>query len=361
MSLPPVTQHSPHQKQPKRWYVAPLIVVVAWLGMFIVGRVWDGPISIVNNVTIGGIRALIGGVAEESIIPLRDDPEYVMPRKESARLDILILGLRGEADEENGNFLTDTIMILSIDERTHQSSLVSIPRDMYVRITDTVSDKINSAYLRLGEEATKRLFSRITGVYIDHIVAVDFEAFRSIVDALDGVTITLDRPFEENQQWGYSFSLPEGENTLDGEQALYYARSRFSTSDFDRSRRQQQIILAIKNKVSEIGILKNPITAVKLANTLRKNVSSDLNIFDLTTLTRLGRLAGDTDAMKRYVIHSENLLYESLSTGAYLLLPRQNTFSYLKEFMQELPSTTQVPIIDLEPPAPTPDGDENES
>lgn len=354
MDLPPV-HYSQYAKDPKRrWFVAPIIVIAAWLGMFIVGRVWDGPINIVNNFTVGGIRALISGSDEVPLVPLRDDPDYQMPGKESDRLDILLLGIRGESDEENGNYLTDTIMILSIDERTNESSLVSIPRDLSVRITDTVSDKVNSAYLRLGQEPTKRLFSRITGVYIDHIVVIDFEAFKGIVDALDGVTITLDQPFEEPEQWGYSFSLPEGQNTLNGEEALYYVRSRYSTSDFDRSRRQQQIILAIKERVSEIGLLRNPITAVKLMNSLRKNVSTDLDIFNLGTLTRLARLAGDSSSARRYVIHSENLLYETLEGGSYRLLPRGGTFEQLKTFMASLPAATRIPVIETTTPSPTP-------
>lgn len=349
MEIPPVN-YSHYAKEPKRrWYVAPLIVVVAWFGMFMVGHVWDGPISVVNNMTVGGIRALIGNSTEVPIIPLRDDPDYQMPEKESDRLDILLMGRRGEEEGNNGNYLTDTIMLLSIDERSNESSLVSIPRDLYIRITDTISDKANSAHLRLGQEATKRLFSRVTGVYIDHIAVVDFEAFRSIVDALDGVTVTLDVPFEEPEQWGYSFSLPEGENTLDGEQALYYVRSRYSTSDFDRSRRQQQVILAIKDRLSEIGLLKNPITAVKIMNSLRNNVSTDLNIFDLGTLNRLARLAGDADRTRRYVIHSENLLYDTLESGSYRLLPRDGTLAHLKNFIRELPAATNVPVINPTP------------
>lgn len=355
MDIPPITRKPVQPKQKRRWFVAPLIVTVSWFGMFLVGHFWDGPISTVNNVTMGGIRALISGSDEPPIIPIRDDPEYKMPKEETDRLDILILGMRGEEEEENGNYLTDTIMILSIDERTHEASLVSIPRDLHVRITDTISDKINSAYLRLGSEPTKRLYSRISGVYIDHLVVVDFQAFAAIVDALDGITITLDQPFEESEQWGYAFSLPAGENMLNGEQALYYVRSRYSTSDFDRSRRQQQVILAIKNRVSELGLFSNPITAVKLANTLRKHVSSDMNIFDLGTIRQLIGIAGDTDQMRRYVLHSENLFYESLSTGSYRLLPRQETFSHLKAFMQTLPSPTSIPVIPRElPPTPTP-------
>jgi hypothetical protein len=88
---------------------------------------------------------------------------------------------------------------------------------------------------------------------------------------------------------------------------------------------------------------------VKLMNSLRKNVSSDLDIFDLGTLRRLARLAGDSSGARRYVIHSENLLYESLESGAYRLYPRGGTFDHLKSFMAELPSRTSIPVINPSP------------
>ena len=92
----------------------------------------------------------------------------------------------------------------------------------------------------------KELVSKITGVYIDKAVILDFFSFEKIIDQVGGIDIVLENPFEEKQQWGYEFSLPAGPNHLDGKNALYYARSRFSSSDFDRSRRQQEVMFALK-------------------------------------------------------------------------------------------------------------------
>lgn len=356
MDIPPVN-YSQYAKPPKRrWFVAPLIVAVAWGGMFLIGRLWDGPVSVVNNITVGGIRALISRpVEEEPLIPLRDDPDYQMPEKERNRLDILILGMRGKDDPENGGYLTDTILLLSVDEETNEASMFSLPRDLYIRITDTVSDKANSAYLRLGMEPTKRLFSRVTGVYIDHAVLVDFQAFSAIVDALDGVTITLEQPFEETQQWGYEFSLPEGENTLTGEEALYYVRSRYSTSDFDRAWRQQQVIVAIKDRVSDIGLFANPIKAFNVVRAVRKHVESDLDILDIGTLTRLARVGSDTHGIRRYVATTENLLYETTEGGIYRLLPRGGSLNHLKAFLTQLPAPARMPVIEPSTPETTND------
>src|SRR3989344_249510 len=210
-----------------------------------------------DNGNLWNKVANIFSTSNEKQITIEDDPDYLMPKEEKNRWDILILGVRGEDDEnaeEAGALLTDTIIILSYDKITGKTSMVSVPRDMYLRIYKTEKDKINSAYeigvLREnGLGFTKKLLSRITGVYIDNAVVIDFSSFKKIIDDLGGIDINLNRPFEEKQQWGYEFSLPVGENHLDGQTALYYVRSSFSSSDFDRALRQPRVIMALKDKV----------------------------------------------------------------------------------------------------------------
>lgn len=110
-----------------------------------------------------------------------------------------------------------------------------------------------------GIDMAEKVISKITGIYIDKTVVFDFSAFKEIVDAVGGIDIYLEKPFKESSQWGYEFSLPAGNNHLNGEQALYYVRSRYSTNDFDRARRQQEVIIAIKNKALTLGFLTNPL------------------------------------------------------------------------------------------------------
>ena len=161
------------------------------------------------------------------------DTNYIMPEKEPNRLDILILGIRGEDAEdaeEAGALLTDTIMVFSHDQLTKKSSLASIPRDLYVKIYNK-KDKINSAYeygLLRGEgtDYAKNLISQITGVYIDNVIVADFSSFEKLIDQLGGIDITLVKSFKEEGQRGYAFELPAGTNHLNGQNALYYVRSR---------------------------------------------------------------------------------------------------------------------------------------
>jgi LCP family protein required for cell wall assembly len=264
-----------------------------------------------------------------------------------------LLGVRGDGDAANGGLLTDTIMLLSLDRSTGRAALVSIPRDLTIRVTDAKTEKINSAYIYNGVGGTKKLFSRILGVGVDNVVIVDFNAFQSVVDALGGITVTLDKPFEESQQWAgeseYVFSLPAGANNLTGEQALYYVRSRYGTSDFDRSRRQQQVMLAIKNKVQGLNLMAEPIKALQLVTTVRKHIETDLDILDLGTIKELMMQGSQLDKIRRYQLTTENLLYEAKINGVYELLPRDNTLNHLKRFFQTVLADEPIFPIPADP------------
>ncbi len=282
------------------------------------------------------------------ILPLLEKKEYITPPKEKDRLDILILGIRGDEEEEPeaGSYLTDTLMVLSVDKNTGETGLISIPRDLYVKMPYlNKKDKINAAYAYSagskdsGLAGVKTLVSQITGVYIDYAVLFDFEAFRGLVDTVGGVDVSLAVPFEESLQWGSSsFYLPAGENHLDGEAALYYARSRFSTSDFDRSRRQQEIIFALKEKMISLGFLANPIKINNTLDTVRQHIRTDIQLWDISDLAKVASAINKAKegGINTFVIHSENLVYETKQNEIYILVPNENTFAGIREKFQAI-------------------------
>ncbi|MCC6934305.1 MAG: LCP family protein [Candidatus Yanofskybacteria bacterium] len=329
-----------------------LLVVILVAGIVFAARhVGNATVSVVNRITHGRDLTANGS---DRITPIEKDQEYAMPDGNKSRLDILVLGIRGRDDIENGGLLTDTIMLFSLDTKTGAATMLSIPRDLMVRITDERTDKINGVYAHYGVGGTKKLFSRVLGTAIDHVVVVDFAAFNTIVDALGGVTVTLDKPFSETTQWGYEFALPAGENTLTGEQALYYVRSRYGTSDFDRSRRQMQVLLAIKTKVAALDLESDPIRAVQLASAVRKHVETDINIFDLGTVRDLLEQQSSLGRIKRYQLTTENLLYETKRNGIYELLPLGDTLSHIKEFVATILSDAPTVWTPTPTPSATP-------
>jgi len=292
------------------------------------------------------------------------------PAPDSDRLNILLLGLRGEGDP-NGGLLTDSIMVLSIKKSTGQIALISIPRDLYVMIPSTSSkEKINYAYA-LGFEkkgaAGALLFSKIavsqaTGLYMNKAISVDHQALKEIVDTLGGVTVTLEKSMMEDQQWTdggdagsspffhiqtrvsttsngiaenqkWVFEVPAGTSTLNGNSTLYFVRARYATSDFDRVRRQQMVLSAMKDKALSLGILANPVKLFQIMDSLGKNVRTDMGMNDFRLLLDMaGGLKTGSIIHKVFDTTPEGLLYAGKSSaGAYILLPQGDNFSKVQE------------------------------
>ena len=270
------------------------------------------------------------------------DPDYVMPVKEKDRVDVLVLSVRGEDEVDSadaGPLLTDSIQIFSYSKTSSAASIVSLPRDLYVMTANDKKEKLNAVYeygyyhSNNSLQFIKNRISQITGVYIDYVIVFDFASFKEIVDTLGGVDITLAKPFTETQQWGYSFSLPAGPNHLDGQTALYYARSRYSSSDFDRSQRQQQIMFAIKDKLVQLDFTSDPVKAFSILNLVRKDVKTDIGLVDAKLFIDISH-AVDLAKIKRSVISTDNLLYESRVDNSYVLLPKGDNFNQIKAFFQ---------------------------
>jgi anionic cell wall polymer biosynthesis LytR-Cps2A-Psr (LCP) family protein len=119
---------------------------------------------------------------------------------------------------------------------------------------------------------------------------------------------------------------------LDGEAALYYVRSRYSTSDFDRARRQQEVISIIKNKALSLGFLSNPVKVTSLLADLKGNIRTDFQVWDIKNLVTLTNSFGTKTPIKNYVITTDNLVYETKTEkGEYILLPKEANYQGIKD------------------------------
>lgn len=262
------------------------------------------------------------------------------------RTNILVLGIRGEKDPDGG-LLSDVNMILSIKKSTGQIAMISIPRDLYVDIPNfNKKERINFAYaygfqkggVAGGIVYAKKVFENVSNVSIDDVVVVNFESFRDIINVLGGVTVNLDKPFKEEKQFAGEtlINLPAGPNTLDGKTALYYVRSRYSTSDFDRMRRQQDVILAIQKKLLSLGVLTNPKKIFGLLDSLGKNVRTTLDSDKITSLISMARSIKTTNVIRRtFNTTPEGLLYE-ITNGAYHLLPVGDNFDKIQQAIKDI-------------------------
>lgn len=207
-------------------------------------------------------------------------------------LNILLIG----TDQVDLDYIgrTDTIMVLALDLANRRAALISLPRDIYLPIPGYGYSRINTAYA-LGEERKQGggiplLASTIEknfGIPIHNYVRIDFSGFKEVVDAVGGVDITVDCPLYDDLFWRFFGvgTLQAGTYHMTGVQALYYARSRKTTSDFDRARRQQQVLMAIRKRALDANLIPR-LPALWLA--LRDAVDTDLEIGRIVDLARLG-------------------------------------------------------------------------
>jgi LCP family protein required for cell wall assembly len=263
-------------------------------------------------------------------------------------INILVLW-RWWGDHDAPN-LTDTIILANINFKTKIISMLSIPRDVYVEFPDGYKDwKINWLYARLmwtnnskkdWINAIKNKVTEITWEKIDYYINIDFEGFKKIIDTIWWVEITIPENFVDNRypdwNWWYrTLVFKEWVWTLDWDNALKYARSRHSTSDFDRSNRQQQIIKAIKDKLNWSYFLTSPWKVKELYEVFINYVDTDL------TLTTMIKLAYNLNWKWEFKIISSNLndscYYWSASCikGWFLYTPSRALFGWMSTLMFE--------------------------
>lgn len=326
--------------------------------------------------------------------------------EENGRINILLLGMRGEG-VAGGGLLADTIIVVSLhpkDEKnpqdTTKASMVSIPRDLYVTVpSGSEKRKINAVYA-LGEERgrgeglkdMRKIVGEIAGIDIPYGVVINFKGFTDLVNALGGITVNLEAPFEESVQFlgleqrcdgikytipsgnyevkrvqrkngtyyanpkryplcyakinpetlecGGNFKLPAGENQLDGEKALCYARARYTSSDFDRAKRQQAVIDAIKTKALSVGTLTDFGKINGLMDSLGNNVLINFETWEMKRLLELYQTNSSASVTHKVLENSEEgLLYAPTETkeAGYILLPRGDNYDRIRALFQSLP------------------------
>lgn len=268
------------------------------------------------------------------------------PNTPEKRINYLILSMRG-ADDPNGGLLTDSIIILSIRPYDNKIALISVPRDLYVSMPGTgKSRKLNEAY-EIGEKKlagnglnyVSSVVSDISGLRINFAATINFKGFSDLIDALGGVELNLEKPFVEAVPFEEgSISLPAGKQTINGQTALLYTRARMSSSDFDRSRRQQEIIKAVYTKAINTGVIFNPYRLDKLLKIVENNVKTNMTVGEIEETIKLLKDI-KSPAIKTKVIDNgpEKLLYSTYNDeGAFILLPTNGNYDKIREDIKNI-------------------------
>ena len=256
-------------------------------------------------------------------------------------INILLLG----SDRRTGRyFRTDIIIILSIHPSARAAALISIPRDLYVYIPGYTMQRVNTAYLfgdylsypGGGPALLKDTILYNFGIQIDNYALIDMSGFQTMVDTLGGVDIhvacsytdwRLKQPDlypEDENNWAL-YTVSTGVVHANGEFALWYARSRKKSSDFDRSRRQQEVLRAIYRKILSLDLLPR---IPELYTNLTSIVDTDLGVGDLIALAPMAFRIDPSRIRSRFVGRDQVRPWTT-PTGGAVQLPRPGAIEAL--------------------------------
>jgi len=273
------------------------------------------------------------------------------------RTNILLLGNGGR--NHPGGLLSDTIIILSINWQNKKMAMVSVPRDLWVQVPNYGYTKINGAYA-YGEQNSKttggggkvssEVISTVLGIPIHYYASLDFDGFEKMIDKVGGVDIYVEKDlydpyFPADNMVDYApLTIKTGLQHMNGELALKYARSRKTTSDFDRSKRQEQVIVAVKDKIISMDTLSNPKKITDLLNILGDHVRTNFSVGEIRSLW--DEIKGiDTE-------HIINKVFDTAANGpltsisderGYIIVPKKgvNNFSDLQIIVKNIFSESE--------------------
>lgn len=355
----------------KRWWFW-LIIMIA---IFVIG------IAAFSYKT-GSILNKISGKDGSILDSLRGVVSNEGIAADDGRTNVLLLGMRG-AGVTGGGLLADTIMVASFKNDEDKVALISIPRDLYVKIPgENYHSKINSVYV-LGEEKEnggggikymKQIVSEITGQSIHYVTTINFAGFEQLVDAVGGVDIELAESFSEplqfhqehvcdpdvftirsgktqkkiddrgkvvaeyslcynhNEECGGAFFLPAGSNHLDGENALCYVRSRMTSNDYERAKRQQVVLHLLKDKLVSMDTLTNFRKLNEILNALGQNIGTDMSASEMKKFYSKYSKMDNPEIFQRVFENSpEGLLMvpqDAPPSAGFILTPRAGWDNY---------------------------------
>jgi len=344
-------RYPPLNNQPKPakgWYILGFLVagIILFSATLLIGG--EGQQSWANIPFLG---RLLGG-------------DKALQGENEDRINILLLGMGGK--NHDGGLLTDTIILASLKPSTQEGVLLSLPRDMAVPTQNGNWQKVNSinAYAESRKENGSQVLadnlSNLLEVPINYYVRVDFDGFVKMIDDIGGIDIEVDntlddyqypiRGEEDNPSYNARYEhlhIDKGWQHMDGTLALKYVRSRHGIngegSDFARSRRQQKVISAVKEKLLKSENLLKPGMIARVIADLNQNISTNLGVWEIARLWNLFKDINQ-DKIVNKVLDDGPTNYLSATIGvdgAYLLVPKTGNFSAIRAFVQTLMAPAQ--------------------
>jgi polyisoprenyl-teichoic acid--peptidoglycan teichoic acid transferase len=296
--------------------------------------------NLIKNLSNLNFFGQIGGLITSGDRPLKGEAED--------RINFVLIGIGGKNHE--AGTLADTIIVGSYKPSLKQVALMSLPRDLYVKYKNSWT-KINAVHAyaeknnpNQGGKETMEFLTQLLNLELHYYAVIDFDGFEKLINEFDGLDVYVDNDLIDNQypikgrEETYPIAsrferlvIKQGWHHFDGETALKYARSRYAYgiegSDFARSKRQQKIILAVKDKVLQPGFLINPSRISSLMTAYAENISTNLQLWEILKIMKVSREVDYENPITYSLVDGPTpLLYDQRVNGAYVLLPYGGNF-----------------------------------
>jgi len=251
---------------------------------------------------------------------IEPSPIVVLPEPPEGTVSLMIMG---SDFRPHSGFRTDVMMLVTINAELGKVSVVSFPRDLYVTIPGWTTQRLNTAFPHGGFSLMGDTLETNFGVRPQYYILTNFQGFAGIVNSLGGVNVQVGQYLSDKcdlpqQRNGYCTVNP-GVVTMDGDTALWYVRSRYSSSDFDRMRRAQEVLYAMFAKLMSL----NAVTRLpELYNSYRSSVETNLSVEDMVPLLPIAsQVLSDSSLIQRYTIGPGQVYNYRTPDGAAVLLP----------------------------------------
>lgn len=310
-------------------------------------------------VVISGIKSIFGETENNQGINfwtqfkhLVTSRDKTLKGEENGRINLLLLGMGGVGHD--GPYLTDTIILVSLKPTEKKVALLSIPRDLVMPIPGYGWRKINNANAYgevanpgYGANLTVKTISNVFQIPIHYYLRIDFAGFTDFIDELGNIKVCVEKSFIDGQYPTKDYkiqtiSFTAGCQMMDGETALKFVRSRHGNngegSDYARSKRQQKIILATKDKLLSFSTLTNPLTIKKLYNQYFDHIATNIEIWEMIRLAQLGKGIGKDDIITQSLDEGRDEELEIVigENGAFLLQPPGGNYDKIRKLVADI-------------------------
>jgi LCP family protein required for cell wall assembly len=280
-------------------------------------------------------------------------------------INIMLLG--SDRRPNSTGWRTDVIIVVSINPDGPSAAMLSIPRDLYVWVPGWRMAKINTVdsrgetigYAGGGPGLLKQTLLYNLGIPVHYYARVDFDGFKRIVDTLGGIELPvtcqmtdwrlkspeLDLEVEENWEL---FTVDQRVHHMDGDLALWYSRSRLRSSDFDRSRRQQQVLRAMMSKAMDVNIIPQ---IPQLWTDFTDTVETDLGLGEILQLASIAPQLDFNKIKSRFLAGDAIVTWTVPESEAYVLLPQYDAIAEIVEDVFEPPALNRAfqdpPVVEV--------------